>query len=361
MRHYRIGARKAQRRGPANSGFRARGERGLIRSRRKSHASGLRHCRGRFGRLRAGQPADRGPRDTGGADRGRRARLEPADPHPGRVHEIARPSEPDLGLQGRGRSRHRRPRDRLPARPGAGRLVLDQRADLHPRPTRGFRPLGAARQSRLGLGRRAALFQAGRELAGRGERTARLGRVSDHLADERAAGGVPGDHRGRAGARARIPRRRQQSAAGRRRQHRLVPADPRRAAPGQRRAHLSATGVKAPQSAGRHQGAGASRAVRRQARDRRRILAQWRARELDRAGRCGMRGDPRGRRGRLAASAAIVRRRRPRDAVQGRHLGASRASRGRAEFSGPLHRPHVLRSKGHRDIERARPRPLLRQ
>ena len=128
-----------------------------------------------------------------------------------------------------------------------GRLVVDQRADLYPRSTRGFRPLGAARQSRLGLGRRAALFQSGRELAGRGERTARQGRVPDHLADERAPGGVPGDHRGRPGDRARIPRRRQQSAAGRRGQHRLVPADPRWAPSGQRRAHLSATGIKAAQ------------------------------------------------------------------------------------------------------------------
>ena len=186
--------------------------------RREGHsgASGLRDRRRRLGRLRPRQPADRGPRDAGGADRGRRARLEPADPHPGRVHEAARPSDLDLGLQGRGRSRHRRPRDPLSARPRARRLVVDQRADLHPRPARGFRPLGAARQSRLGLGRRAALFQAGRELAGRGQRTARHGRVPDHLADERAAGGVPGDHRCRRELGARIPAGRQQSAAGRR-------------------------------------------------------------------------------------------------------------------------------------------------
>ena len=76
-----------------------------------------------------------------------------------------------------------------------GGSSLDQRADLHPRPARRFRLLGAARQSWLGLGRCAALFQKGRKLAGRGERTARVGRVPDHLADERAAGGVPGDHR----------------------------------------------------------------------------------------------------------------------------------------------------------------------
>ena len=72
---------------------------------------------------------------------------------------------------------------------------------------------------------------------------------------------------------------RQQSAAGRRGQHRLVPADPRRSAPGQRRAHLSAAGVKAAEFAGRHRGAGASRDVRRQARGRRRVLAR-RLREL---------------------------------------------------------------------------------
>src|SRR5437867_10482107 len=48
-------------------------------------AGGLHHHRRRFGRLRPGQPADRGPRHPGVADRGGRARLEPADPHPGRV------------------------------------------------------------------------------------------------------------------------------------------------------------------------------------------------------------------------------------------------------------------------------------
>ena len=185
-------------------------------------------------------------------------------------------AEADPGTNGR--------RHPLPARPGARRLVVDQRADLHPRPTRGFRPLGSARQSRLGLGRCAALFQAGRELAGRRERTARHRRSPDHLADERAAGGVPGDHRGRQGDRARIPPRRQQPAAGRRGQHRLVPADPRRSAPGQRRANLSAAGGKAAQPPGRYRGIGAPRDFRRQARDRRRVFAR-RLSERHRAGR----------------------------------------------------------------------------
>src|SRR5271166_1689353 len=119
--------KRSQRDPSAKSGFRASGEHGLMRPRRKRHASGLRDCRCRLGWLRAGQPADRRPRDTGGLDRGWRARLEPTDPHSCRVHEIARPSELDLGLQGRGRSRHQWPRHPLSARPGIGRLELDQR------------------------------------------------------------------------------------------------------------------------------------------------------------------------------------------------------------------------------------------
>ena len=35
------------------------------------------------------------------------------------------------------------------ARQGAGRLVVDQRPDLHPRPAAGFRPVAPARQCRL--------------------------------------------------------------------------------------------------------------------------------------------------------------------------------------------------------------------
>ena len=53
-------------------------------------------------------------------------------------------------------------RDPDDAGPHAGRLQLDQRHDLQSRPARRFRQLGAARQSRLGLCRRAALFQAHR-------------------------------------------------------------------------------------------------------------------------------------------------------------------------------------------------------
>ena len=87
---------------------------------------------------------------------------------------------------------------------------------------------------------------------------------------------VPGDHRRRARARPRIPPRRQQSAARRRRQHRLVPADPRRPAPRERRAHLSAAGIETAQSADRHRRVGAPGSLRRQPRGRHRVLAQRR-------------------------------------------------------------------------------------
>ena len=44
------------------------------------------------------------------------------------------------------------------ARQGAWRLVIDQRPDLHPRPEAGLRPVASARQHRLVVRRRAALF-----------------------------------------------------------------------------------------------------------------------------------------------------------------------------------------------------------
>ena len=47
--------------------------------------------------------------------------------------------------------------------------------DLHPRPARGLRPLGAARQPRLVVGRLPAVLPQGRALGGRGQRGARQG------------------------------------------------------------------------------------------------------------------------------------------------------------------------------------------
>jgi choline dehydrogenase len=65
--------------------------------------------------------------------------------------------------------------------------------------------------------------------------------------------------------------------------------------------------------------------------------------------------------GRLAPPPAIVGRRRARASRQSGDPGAPCAPGRRTELSGPLHRPHVVRSTRHRDPQRARPRPLLRQ
>ena len=154
-----------------------------IINRGMKHAGGLRHHRRGLGRLRAGQPADRGSRNQSLADRGGRARLEPAYSRSGRLLQDARPPDPDLEIPRRARSRHQRPRHRLYAGQGDRRLLVDQRADLYPRPTRGLRPLGAARQSRLVVGRLPAVLPQGRALGGRRQRGARQGRAAVHLED----------------------------------------------------------------------------------------------------------------------------------------------------------------------------------
>ena len=56
-----------------------------------------------------------------------------------------------------------RPQAVVAARQGLGRLVLDQRHDLHPRPRARLRPVAPDGPAGLGLCRRAALLQALRE------------------------------------------------------------------------------------------------------------------------------------------------------------------------------------------------------
>ena len=117
-------------------------------------------------------------------------------------------------------------------------------------------------------------FKRGRKLAGGRQRFSRIRRAAVDLAYLRQAGPVREDHRGRRGDRSRIPRGRQPPAAGLAGRHRLGAADPPRPAAPERGAHLSAPGIAAAEPAARHRRAGASRAVRRQARGRGRILAR---------------------------------------------------------------------------------------
>ena len=89
------------------------------------------------------------------------------------------------------------------ARQGAGRVELDQCDVLHPRRSRRLRRLGRARRRRLGLGQRAALFQAQRRQQPRRRRAARRRRsvvrrrpalhqpAVARLHRRRAAGGFP--------------------------------------------------------------------------------------------------------------------------------------------------------------------------
>ena len=79
-------------------------------------------------------------------------------------------SEPEPELE--------RPLDHPAARQGDGRLVVDQRAALSPRPGRGLRPLAPARQCRLELRRRAAVLPPLRGPAARRGRSARRRRAA---------------------------------------------------------------------------------------------------------------------------------------------------------------------------------------
>ena len=86
---------------------------------------------------------------------------------------IQRQGRLQLGLLDRAGAQPRRPPALVAARQGPGRLVLDQRHDLHPRPRPRLRPVAPDGPDRLGLCRRAALLQARRELRGRRRRLAR--------------------------------------------------------------------------------------------------------------------------------------------------------------------------------------------
>ena len=174
--------------------------------------SGLHRGGCRFGRMRAGQPAERGRRACRLPAGGRSARPLSVDTHPHRLRQDHVPQGSELGLLHRPRSQHAGPPHLLAARPHAGRLQRHQRPDLHPRPARRLRRLGRRRQSRLALGRLPALLPpAGGQRPGR-ERHARRGRPVERHLDQDAASAGRGHDRGRRrpgrAARARLQHRR---------------------------------------------------------------------------------------------------------------------------------------------------------
>ena len=185
----------------------------------------LHHRRGRYGRVRARQPAvGRSRRQRAAARGGRQGRLL-LDRHPRRLSLHHRQPPHGLVLPDRTRPGTQRPHHRLRPRPGPRRLLVHQRDDLHAGAEERLRPLGVARQPRLGLGRRAAGVQALGRLPARGRRVARGGRRDAG----RGAAGELGDPRrvaesGR-GVRDSADRRVQ---PGRQLRQRLLPDEPAR-------------------------------------------------------------------------------------------------------------------------------------
>ena len=112
----------------------------------------------------------------------------------------------------------RRPLDHPAARQGDRRLVVDQRASVHPRAGGGLRSLAPARQCGLELHRRAAVLPPRRGSAARRGRTARRRRAALGARRQRRPSAVRCVHRcvraGGPAAHRRFQRRRAQEGAG---------------------------------------------------------------------------------------------------------------------------------------------------
>ena len=115
-----------------------------------------------------------------------------------RLHDWMYFTEPEPNLAGRA--------DRMRARQGDRRLVLDQRHDLFARPPRRLRPLGGERPAVVVLRPRAALFQEAGNLGGRRQRPSRRRRPARHLLVDLRGPAGGGLHRGEQGRRAQMER-----------------------------------------------------------------------------------------------------------------------------------------------------------
>ena len=300
---------------------------------------GLRHRRGRFGGVRAGQPAECRSRDLRARARGRPLRLPHRPVHPHARGAAVPDRQPALRLEVRVRAgaEHGRPQGLPRTRQGARRFQLDQRDDLPARQPARLRALGG-RQGHGLVGLRAlpAVLQAHGDLPRRRRRMARR---------QRSAGA-----RARAGEEPVVRRVLRGRAAGRtpahRRRERLPPGGlrglrPQRAPrpPAQCRPCLPAPGDVAAQPPRGDAGDGDRSRARRRPRDRGR-LPPHRSRRPSRPRR---RGHPVRRRDQLPAAAAARRHRsqgRPREARDRRR---GRPSRRRQQPAGPPRGLHPVR------------------
>ena len=156
--------------------FRLQGARADGRSGDNRRRVRLHHRRRRIGRLHPRQSPVRRCQHARAHPRSRRPRQLDLVSHPGRLSVRHRQSALGLVFQDRAGRRPQRPQPQLSARQGDRRLVVDQRHDLYARPGRRLRSLAPAWAERLGLERRAAVFQEarksfhGRERGARGRR-----------------------------------------------------------------------------------------------------------------------------------------------------------------------------------------------
>ena len=151
------GPGKQEKRVVADARLRRPGRQG---DRRHVGHSGLHRGGRRFGRMRAGQPAERGRRACRLPAGGRSARPLSVDTHPHRLRQDHVPQGSELGLLHRSRSQHAGPPHLLAARPHAGRLQRHQWPDLYPGPARRLRCLGRRRHP-AGAGKTACPTSAG--------------------------------------------------------------------------------------------------------------------------------------------------------------------------------------------------------
>ena len=106
----------------------------------------------------------------------RRQGPRSVDPHSRRLLSQHLQPEGRLVVRVRAGAGIQQPPHSAAARQGAGRVVVDQRPDLHPRPEAGFRSVAPARQRRLVVRRRAAVFPQVGGPGARRERVPRQGR-----------------------------------------------------------------------------------------------------------------------------------------------------------------------------------------